>query len=95
MHIKKEKLEVEDSLNNKVNMILKFLNIKAKLVNGSIISIKNTNLAYIEPYNLKIDGITYLFFNECNNVYINDLTNSISINELQNYIKEKKKALDI
>lgn len=62
-----------------MNNILKFLSIKAKLQNGNMIHLSKTNLAYIEPHKLKINGIVYLFFNECENVYINDLSRSIPL----------------
>lgn len=87
MQIIKEKLEIEDTLKKKVKNILMFLNIKAKLERGNIINIPKTNIAYIEPHKLIINDITYLFFNECENVYINTLEKSIPFNELENYIK--------
>ena len=94
MSITKEVLEVDSTLENKILNILLFLGIKAKIIKGNIISIENTNLAYIEPHKLKINDITYLFFNECDDVFINTLEQSISINKLQNYIKTHKNALN-
>ena len=90
MQIIKEKLEIEDTLKKKIKNILMFLNIKAKLERGNIINITKTNIAYIEPHKLVINNITYLFFNECENVYINTLEKSITFNELENYIKIHK-----
>lgn len=90
MQIIKEKLDIEEFLEKKVNNILKFLNMKAKLQNGNIIHILKTNLAYIEPHKLEINGITYLFFNECENVYIGNLENFIPFNELENHIKSHR-----
>ena len=90
MQIIKEKLEIEETLKKKVKNILMFLNLKGKLEKGNIINIPKTNLAYIEPHKLVINDITYLFFNECENVYINTLEESIPFNELQNYIKMHK-----
>ena len=87
MQIVKEKLEIDEVLEKKINNLLKFNNIKAKLENGNIISLINTNIAYIEPHTLEIKGITYLFFNECDNVYINDLSRSIPLKELEHFIK--------
>ena len=87
MQIVKEKLEIDEVLEKKINNLLKFNNIKAKLEKGNIISLTNTNIAYIEPHKLEIKGITYLFFNECDNVYINDLSRSIPLKELENFIK--------
>ncbi len=90
MQIIKEQLEIDETLNKKIDNILKFLNIKTKVKNGNIIHISKTNLAYIEPHKLVINDITYLFFNECQNVYINTLEQLIPFNELENYIKMHK-----
>lgn len=90
MHLIKEKLDIEESLESRIKNILKFLNIKEKIQKGNIISIPKTNLAYIEPHTLVINDVTYLFFNECENVYINNLEQSIPFNELENYIKLHK-----
>ena len=87
MQIVKEKLEIDEVLKKKINNLLKFNNIKAKLEIGSIISLTNTNIAYIEPHTLKINESTYLFFNECDNVYINDLSRSITLKDLDGFIK--------
>ena len=87
MQIVKEKLEIDEELEKKINNLLKFSNIKAKLENGGIISLINTNIAYIEPHKLEINEITYLFFNECDNVYINNLSRSIPLKEIENFIK--------
>ena len=69
------------------NYIEDFIPVEKK---GNIISISNTNLAYIKPYKLTINGITYLFFNECEKVYINSLEENIKLTELENYIKSHK-----
>ena len=90
MQIIKEKLEIEETLKKKVKNILMFLNLKGKLEKGNIINIPKTNIAYIEPHKLVVNDITYLFFNECENVYINTLEESIPFNELENYIKMHK-----
>lgn len=90
MQIIKEKLEIDETLNKRINNLLKFLNIKSKLINGNIINISKTNLAYIEPHKLVINEITYLFFNNCEKVYINNLEHSILLNELEKHIREIK-----
>lgn len=90
MHLIKEKLDIDESLESRIKNMLKFLNIKEKIQKGNIISIPKTNLAYIEPHKLVINDVTYLFFNECENVYINTLEQSIPFNELENYIKLHK-----
>ena len=90
MQIMKEKLNIDETLNKRINNLLKFVNIKSKLINGNIIHISRTNLAYIEPHKSIINEITYLFFNNCENVYINTLEQSILLNELERHIKANK-----
>lgn len=87
MQIIKEKLDIDEVLEKRIKNILKFLNIKAKIIKGNIIHIPKTNIAYIEPHKLEINNITYLFFNECDNVYINDLSKSIPLKDLRDFIK--------
>ena len=88
--ITKEDIEIEESLKKKIKNTLSFLGIKAKVQKGSIRSISNTNIAYVEPHKLEINKITYLFFNNSESVYINTLENEIHFNELQEYIKNHK-----
>ena len=90
MQIIKEQLDIDEILEKRIKNILKFLNIKSKIIKGNIIHISKTNLAYIEPHKLIINEITYLFFNNCENVYINTLEQSISLNELEKHIKANK-----
>ena len=86
----KGKLEIDEVLEKRIKNTLKFLNIKSKIIKGNVIHISKTNIAYIEPHKLEINEITYLFFNECENVYINILEKFISFNELEAYIKKYK-----
>ena len=90
MQIIKEKLDIEENLEKKIKNTLKFLNIKSKIIKGNIIHIPKTNIAYIEPNKLEISNITYLFFNDCDNVYINTLEASIPFNDLESHIKANK-----
>lgn len=96
MQIIKEKLDIDEILEKRRKNILKFLNIKSKIIKGNIIHIPKTNIAYIEPHKLVINNITYLFFNEYNDIYINTLVNSIPFNDLEANIKANKtKPIDI
>ena len=90
IQIIKEKLNIDEILEKRIKNILKFLNIKSKIIKGNIIYILKTNLAYIEPHKLIINEITYLFFNNCENAYINTLEQSILLNELEKHIKANK-----
>lgn len=90
MQIIKEQLDIDEMLEKRIKNILKFLNIKSKIIKGNIIHIPKTNIAYIEPHKLVINNTTYLFFNECNDIYINTLENSIPFNDLEAHIKANK-----
>ncbi len=90
MQIIKGRLDIDDVLEKRIKNTLKFLNIKSKIIKGNIIHIPKTNIAYIEPHRLEINEITYLFFNECENVYINTLEKFIPLSELENHIKLHK-----
>lgn len=90
MQIIKEQLDIDEMLEKRIKNILKSLNIKSKIIKGNIIHIPKTNIAYIEPHKLEINNIIYLFFNECENVYINTLEEFIPFNDLETHIKANK-----
>lgn len=46
MQIIKEKLDIDEMLEKRIKNILKFLNIKSKIIKGNIIHIPKTNLVY-------------------------------------------------
>ena len=80
-------IEFDYELKKKIEFICDFCNTKPKIINGSIRNIKHTNLSYIEPHRVIIKGITFLAFNYSKTLYINNLSNSIEIKELEDYIK--------
>lgn len=85
--IKKEEIEIEEVLRKRIDMICSFNNTKAIYQKGSIRSIENTNLAYMEPHKVIIKGIMFLIFNGSDDVYINNLGTKIKIKELESYLK--------
>ena len=54
---------IEDDLKKKLDIVFRFCNLKPKYLNGSIKSIDQTNLSYIEPHRVIIKDITILAFN--------------------------------
>lgn len=52
-------------------MICRFACVKYELINGSVISLKNTNIAYIKPHISKVNGNDYLLFDEFDDIFIN------------------------
>lgn len=88
----KEKLEISKELQRKINNLGKFNGQKLKLLEGSIIAVAKTNIAYIEPYKLEIGSDTYLIFGKNEIMYIskNNITNKISLQELEEVIRNAK-----
>lgn len=88
----KEKLEISKDLKRKINNFGKFNGQQLKLIEGSIIAVLKTNIACIEPYKLEIGSDTYLIFGKNEIMYIskNNITNKISLQELEEIIRNAK-----
>lgn len=76
-------IEIENELRKKIEFICDFCNTKPKIINGNIRNIEHTNLSYIDPHRVIIKGITFLVFNYSKILYINNLSNSIEIKDLE------------
>ena len=87
MKIIKVTLQFEESLKQRLDFICEFAKVTPIFINGTIRTIDKTNLSYIEPHRVIIKGITFLFFNYSNDIYISNLTNKIKISELEEYLK--------
>ena len=81
-------IEIDKELLNKVNMICKFANVKPTITNGSIISIKDTNIAYVKPHILSINNTNYLLFNDYDYIFINGYNKKIKYKNLLEYLKK-------
>ena len=84
--IKKE-IEIEESLKKKIEFICSFCNTTPIIENGSLRTIERTNLAYVEPHRIIINGITFLAFNYETSIYVEDLSKRLLIKDLESYIK--------
>lgn len=87
INIIKEKLEIDETLKRRLEIICDFCNTTPDIINGSIRKVDETNLSYIEPHRIIIKNNTFLIFNYSNEVYINNLSKKIKLTELENYIK--------
>ena len=85
--IRNEKIEMEEALKNKIEFICSFCGTTPTIYNGNIKIIEHTNLQYVEPHRVIIKGITFLAFNYENILYIENLSNAIPLNDLEQYIK--------
>ena len=88
--IETTKLEISKELKNKIDIICRFENVKPIYENGSIQNIKNTNIAYVSPHIITINKIKYLFFNNSNDIFINNYNEKIKIKDLKAHIKQNK-----
>ena len=82
-----QEITLDGVLKKKLEVICDFCNITPKFINGSIRKIDNTNLSYVEPHRMIINNITFLVFNYSDEIYINNLSNKMKINELESYLK--------
>lgn len=90
--IKKE-IDVEESLRKRLEIICDFCNTTPTIINGSIRKVDKTNLSYIELHKIIINNNVFLAFNYSNEIYINNLSKKIKINELENILKAKIKGI--
>ena len=87
MTIETKELVISESLRKKVDMICRFASVKYELINGSVISLKSTNIAYVKPHILKVNGNDYLLFDECEDIFINGYDKRIKFKDLEEYLK--------
>ena len=89
INVIKKEIDVEESLRKRLEVICGFCNTTPTIINGSIRKVDKTNLSYIEPHKIIIKNNVFLAFNYSNEIYINNLSRKIKINELENYIKSQ------
>ena len=82
-----QELEIESNLKQRLEFICEFCHIKPTFINGRIKKIEHTNLSYIEPHRIIINGINFLAFNYSNEIYVGSLNKKIQLVELEDYIK--------
>ena len=82
-----KELKMSESFKKKIDIICRFACVKYKLTQGNIISVKNTNLAYVRPHILKVKGNDYLLFEDANIVFINGYNNKINLSDLEKHLK--------
>ena len=91
VNVIKQEVRMEESLRKRLEIICDFCNTTPTIINGSIRKVDKTNLSYIEPHKIIIKNNVFLAFNYSNEIYINNLSRKIKINELENYIKSQNK----
>ena len=87
VNVIKQEVRMEESLRKRLEFICEFCKAKSTIINGSLRMIDKTNLTYLEPRGIIINGITFLAFNYSNEIFIENLNNKIKLSELENYLK--------
>ena len=77
---------MSDQLKAKNNLSCKFNKKSYQIIEGYLMIVEHTNLAYVEPHIVIIGDKLYLFFNEQKHFYIENLKKKISLFELSEYI---------
>lgn len=87
VNVIKQEVRMEESLRKRLEFICEFCKAKSTIINGNLRMIDKTNLTYLEPRGIIINGITFLAFNYSNEIFIENLNNKIKLSELENYLK--------
>ena len=88
IRIVKRKLAVEKELLSKIEWACTFSNCEPKIKNGNLRMVEKTNIAYVEPHTAIIKDKVYLFFNEHEYFYINNLANKYPLSRLREIIND-------
>ena len=86
----KQELNLSPELRKKINCAKKYASANIDLKKGEFIKLEPTNIAYVEPHRVILNNITFLFFNEIDVFYINDLNEKYNMSELQNFFLNVK-----
>lgn len=89
VNVIKQEVRMKEHLRKRLEFICEFCNTTPEIINGSIRKVDKINLSYIEPHKIIIKNNVFLAFNYSNEIYINNLSRKIKINELENYIKSQ------
>ena len=73
---------------SKIEWACTFSNCEPKIKNGNLRMVEKTNIAYIEPHTAIIKDKLYLFFNEHEYFYINNLANKYPLSQLREIIND-------
>lgn len=87
VYVIKQEVRMEESLRKRLEFICEFCKAKSTIINGNLRMIDKTNLTYLEPRGIIINGITFLAFNYSNEIFIENLNNKIKLSELEHFLK--------
>ena len=84
----KREIVINEKLNSKIKWACTFSKCEPKITNGNLRMVEKTNIAYVEPHTAVIKDKIYLFFNEHEYFYINNLANKYPLSRLREIIND-------
>ncbi|MCI8569467.1 MAG: hypothetical protein HFJ11_05780 [Bacilli bacterium] len=96
MYFYSEKLHNAETLEKRIFSACNYNGAKAEFISGNIITIKSTNLSYIEPHkaiiNIKDIKLILIYYDN-NSLFLFDRTNPLKVSELKRLINDKRQEL--
>ena len=86
LHIIKKEINMSKELLSKIEWTCKMKKVKPEIINGTLRIVEHTNLAYVEPHRVIIKEKLFLFFNNHEYFYIDNLQNKYPISKLQDMV---------
>ena len=93
IQVTKKRISISKELRSKIEWACAFCNCKPKINNGNLRMLEHTNIAYVEPHRVVIKDKLYLFFNEHEYFYINNLESQYPISKLGEIIKDQQRKV--
>lgn len=84
----KQKISLSPELEKKIKWASNYSTVKVNVLNGTLIKLIPTNIAYVEPHKVIINNLTFLFFNGKQYFYINDFDTKYKLSELELYFRK-------
>ncbi len=82
-----KKLDFDKEVLERIEMICRFACVNPIIKQGSIINIKETNIAYVSSHIITIKKNNYLTSNRSDTLFVNDYSKSIKLKDLEVHIK--------
>ena len=83
----RQEINLSPELEKKIKWAIQYSSVKVKLQKGALIKLEPTNLAYVQPHRIEINGYTFLFLNGKDVFYINSYEKEYKFSELSSLLK--------
>lgn len=86
LRIIKKKVIMTNKLSSKIRVACSFANCSFEIIEGTLRIIEKTSLAYVEPHRVIIKDRLYIFFNDLDYFYVENLLHKYPLSKLREYI---------